>query len=63
VNTGDDFQHWGLHISPDLDTVMYALAGLSPEDRAAARTIGFGWETATWSRTFPDPLPSHAGTP
>jgi len=33
VNTGDDFQHWGLHISPDLDTVMYMLAGLSPEDR------------------------------
>ena len=33
VNTGDDFQHWDLHISPDLDTVMYTLAGLSPEDR------------------------------
>jgi LPPG:FO 2-phospho-L-lactate transferase len=33
VNTGDDFQHWGLHISPDLDTVMYTLAELSPEDR------------------------------
>lgn len=33
VNTGDDFQHWGLHISPDLDTVMYTLAGLSPEER------------------------------
>ncbi len=33
VNTGDDFQHWGLHISPDVDTVMYALAGLSHEER------------------------------
>lgn len=33
VNTGDDFEHWGLHISPDLDTMMYTLAGLSPEDR------------------------------
>lgn len=33
VNTGDDFTHWGLHISPDLDTIMYTLAGLSPEDR------------------------------
>ncbi len=33
VNTGDDFAHWGLHISPDLDTVMYTLAGLSPEER------------------------------
>lgn len=33
VNTSDDFEHWGLHISPDVDTVMYTLAGLSPEDR------------------------------
>lgn len=33
VNTGDDFMHWGLHISPDLDTIMYTLAGLSPEER------------------------------
>lgn len=33
VNTGDDFTHWGLHISPDLDTIMYTLAGLSPEER------------------------------
>lgn len=29
VNTGDDFVHWGLNISPDLDTVMYTLAGLA----------------------------------
>ena len=33
VNTGDDFEHWGLHISPDLDTIMYTLAGLAPEQR------------------------------
>ena len=33
VNTGDDFAHWGLHISPDLDTIMYTLGGLSPEER------------------------------
>ncbi len=33
VNTGDDLLHWGLHISPDLDTVMYTLAGLAPEER------------------------------
>jgi LPPG:FO 2-phospho-L-lactate transferase len=26
-NTGDDAQVWGLHVSPDLDTVMYALGG------------------------------------
>ena len=33
VNTGDDFEHWGLHISPDLDTITYTLAGLAPEER------------------------------
>lgn len=29
VNTGDDFEHFGLSISPDLDTVCYTLAGLA----------------------------------
>ena len=29
VNTGDDFTHWGLRICPDLDTVMYTLAGVA----------------------------------
>jgi LPPG:FO 2-phospho-L-lactate transferase len=33
VNTGDDFIHLGLNISPDLDTVMYTLAGLADEER------------------------------
>jgi LPPG:FO 2-phospho-L-lactate transferase len=33
VNTGDDFEHWGLHIAPDLDTVMYTLADLANEER------------------------------
>jgi LPPG:FO 2-phospho-L-lactate transferase len=33
VNTGDDFVHLGLHVSPDLDTVMYTLAGLAHEER------------------------------
>lgn len=32
VNTADDFEHFGLHISPDLDTVCYTLAGIgNPE--------------------------------
>jgi LPPG:FO 2-phospho-L-lactate transferase len=30
-NTGDDTELWGLHISPDLDTVCYTLAGLIDE--------------------------------
>ncbi|MGA7671335.1 MAG: 2-phospho-L-lactate transferase [Nitrolancea sp.] len=29
VNTADDFELMGLHISPDLDTVLYTLAGLA----------------------------------
>lgn len=33
VNTGDDFQHWGLSVSPDLDTVMYTLADLADVER------------------------------
>ncbi len=33
VNTGDDFVHWGLRISPDLDTVMYTLAGLAHREQ------------------------------
>jgi LPPG:FO 2-phospho-L-lactate transferase len=28
VNTGDDFEHWGLTICPDIDTVLYNLAGI-----------------------------------
>ncbi|MFO7634275.1 MAG: 2-phospho-L-lactate transferase CofD family protein, partial [Caldilinea sp.] len=32
VNTGDDFEHWGLTICPDLDTVLYNLADVhNPE--------------------------------
>ena len=32
-NTGDDFEVWGLSVSPDLDTVMYTLAGLVDETK------------------------------
>lgn len=32
VNTGDDFEHWGLTVCPDLDTVLYTLADVqNPE--------------------------------
>ena len=31
VNTGDDTEIWGLHVSPDLDTVCYTLAGVIDE--------------------------------
>jgi LPPG:FO 2-phospho-L-lactate transferase len=43
VNTGDDFVHWGLNISPDLDTVMYTLAGL------AHPTQGWGLADESWN--------------
>jgi LPPG:FO 2-phospho-L-lactate transferase len=43
VNTADDFEHLGLYISPDLDSVMYALAGLSDPVR------GWGWREDTWN--------------
>src|SRR3954469_13850562 len=43
VNTGDDFEHLGLCISPDLDTVMYTLAGLNNTE------TGWGLSGETWS--------------
>jgi LPPG:FO 2-phospho-L-lactate transferase len=33
VNTGDDLKCWGLHVSPDLDSIMYGLAGLLSRER------------------------------
>lgn len=43
ANVGDDFEHLGLHISPDADTLMYTLAGL---DNAK---LGWGRQDETWS--------------
>jgi LPPG:FO 2-phospho-L-lactate transferase len=37
-NTGDDTEVWGLHVSPDLDTVTYALAGLLDTERGWGRS-------------------------
>jgi LPPG:FO 2-phospho-L-lactate transferase len=44
VNTGDDFEHLGLHISPDLDTVMYTLAGVNNPATGWGRA-GESWHT------------------
>src|SRR5713101_4803444 len=38
VNTGDDAEIWGLHISPDLDTVSYTLGGVIDESLVSNRT-------------------------
>ena len=43
VNTGDDFRHLGLPVSPDLDTVMYTLAGVADPER------GWGIAGETWN--------------
>jgi LPPG:FO 2-phospho-L-lactate transferase len=43
VNTGDDFVHLGMNISPDLDTVMYWMAGLNDATR------GWGLAGETWN--------------
>lgn len=43
VNTGDDFDHLGLRICPDLDTVCYTLAGLANPE------TGWGREGETWN--------------
>lgn len=42
VNTGDDFEHLGLTICPDLDSVLYGLAGKNDEQR------GWGRANETW---------------
>src|SRR3979490_3641849 len=43
ANAGDDFEHLGLSISPDIDTLTYALAGI---DNPAT---GWGRRDETWS--------------
>ena len=43
VNTADDFVHLGLHISPDVDSVLYALADLNDKER------GWGLAGETWN--------------
>ena len=43
VNTGDDFEHYGLYICPDLDTVCYTLAGIANPE------TGWGRVDETWN--------------
>ncbi|MEQ9121162.1 MAG: 2-phospho-L-lactate transferase, partial [Alphaproteobacteria bacterium] len=42
ANTGDDFRHHGLHVAPDIDTLVYTLAGLNDDAR------GWGLAGETW---------------
>ena len=43
VNTGDDFEHYGLYICPDLDTVCYTLAGIANPE------TGWGRVNESWN--------------
>ena len=43
VNTGDDFEHLGLYISPDVDTLLYTLSGRSNQ------SLGWGLEGESWN--------------
>jgi len=43
ANTGDDFEHLGLSISPDIDTLLYTLAGIDN------RELGWGRRDETWT--------------
>ena len=42
TNVGDDFEHLGLNICPDLDSVIYALAGLNDQEKGWGRADE-GW--------------------
>ena len=66
-NTGDDEEFFGLHVAPDLDTVVYTLAGIAPRRRgwglagdgftclAALGGLGF----PTWFRLGDRDLATH----
>ena len=53
ANTADDFEHFGLYISPDIDTLVYTLAGLSNTE------LGWGRHGETW--TFMQTMQSLGG--
>jgi len=54
VNTADDMRHLGLCVSPDIDTLIYTLAGL------VNTQTGWGRQNETWS--FMQALPALGGT-
>ena len=53
ANTSDDFEHLGLHVSPDIDTLLYTLAGLDNPK------TGWGRRDETW--TFMEALAALGG--
>lgn len=55
VNTADDFELWGLHISPDIDTVVYTLGGLANVEQ--------GWGIADDTRVTLDAIARYGEDP
>ena len=55
VNTGDDLELHGLHVSPDIDTVMYTLAGWPTTRRAGACVMRRGRGRGCWGATAATP--------
>jgi LPPG:FO 2-phospho-L-lactate transferase len=53
VNTGDNYDHLGLYFAPDLDTVLYALAGIA--------SVAAGWEPEDESRVVQTMLKTLGG--
>ena len=47
VNTGDDLEWWGLHVSPDIDSVLYGLVGTAEHRPRLGR--GRTTASAAWS--------------
>ena len=54
-NTADDIALYGLHISPDLDTVMYTLGGGIDEEQGWGRSDETSWR---WRRSVPTGRPT-----
>jgi LPPG:FO 2-phospho-L-lactate transferase len=50
-NVGDDVEVLGVHVSPDLDSVLYALAGLNDDERGWGRA-GETWRTIESAREW-----------
>lgn len=55
INIADDFELWGLHISPDIDTVMYTLSGLA--------NVQQGWGIAGDTRAVLDAIARYGEDP
>jgi len=55
VNTGDDAEVWGLHVSPDLDTVCYTLGGVIDEHKGWGLT-GETFHTLDQIARFGEPV-------